>query len=83
MSLNMANNIINLDRKRNRRSRADSSHGMKMERCVLCWHLTNIPQNTPISKRKYYVQRQGQLCENCYYELFKQGVFSGEDNMNT
>lgn len=79
----MANNIINLDRKRNRRSRADSAHGMKMERCVLRWHLTNIPQNTPISKRKYYVQRQGQLCENCYYELFKQGVFSGEDNMNT
>lgn len=45
----MANNIINLDRKRNRRSRADSAHGMKMERCVLCWHLTNVPQNTPIS----------------------------------
>ena len=64
MRLNMANNIINLDRKRNRRSRADSAHGMKMERCVLCWHLTNVP-------------------ENCYYELFKQGVFSGEDNMNT
>lgn len=83
MRLNMANNIINLDRKRNRCSRADSAHGMKMERCVLCWHLTNVPQNTPISKRKYYVQGQGQLCENCYYELFKQGVFSGEDNMNT
>ena len=47
----MANNIINLDRKRNRRSRADSAHGMKMERCVLCWHLTNVPQNTPISQR--------------------------------
>ena len=79
----MANNIINLDRKRNRRSLADSAHGMKMERCVLCWHLTNVPQNTPISKRKYYVQGQGRLWENCYYELFKQGVFSGEDNMNT
>ena len=51
MRLNMANNIINLDRKRNRRSRADSAHGMKMERCVLCWHLTNVPQNTPISQR--------------------------------
>ena len=55
----------------------------EMERCVLCWRLTNVPKNTPISKRKYYVQGQGQLCENCYYELFKQGVFSGEDNMNT
>ena len=49
----MANNIINLDRKRNRRSRANSARWEKMDRCVLCWHLTNVPQNTPISQRKY------------------------------
>ena len=36
MRLNVANNIINLDRKRNRRSRADSARGVKMDRCVLC-----------------------------------------------
>ena len=42
----MANNIINLDRKRNRRSRASSARWEKMDRCVLCWHLTNVPQNT-------------------------------------
>ena len=83
MRLNMANNIINLDRKRNRRSRADSNREMKMDRCVLCWPLTSVPPNTPISQRKYYVKGQGQLCENCYYELFKQGVFSGEDNVNS
>ena len=51
MRLNMANNIINLDRKRNRRSRANSARWEKMDRCVLCWHLTNVPQNTPISQR--------------------------------
>lgn len=50
MRLNMANNIINLDRKRNRRSRANSARWEKMDRCVLCWHLTNVPQNTPISQ---------------------------------
>lgn len=55
----MANNIINLDRKRTRRSRANSARWEKMDRCVLCWHLTNVPQNTPISQRKYYVQGQG------------------------
>ena len=49
MRLNMANNIINLDRKRNRRSRANSARWEKMDRCVLCWHLTNVPQNTLIS----------------------------------
>lgn len=83
MRLNVANNIINLDRKRNRRSRADSARGMKMDRCVLCLQLTNVPQNTPISLRKYYVQGQGQLCAKCYYELCKQGAFFGEDNVNS
>ena len=53
------------------------------ERCVLCWHLTNVPQNTPISQRKYYVQGQGQLCAKCYYELCKQGAFFGEENVNS
>ena len=56
---------------------------MKMERYVLCWHLTNVPQNTPISQRKYYVQGQGQLCAKCYYELCKQGAFFGEENVNS
>lgn len=79
----MANNIINLDRKRNRRSRADSAHGMKMKRCVLCLQLTSVLKNTPISQRKYYVQGQGQLCAKCYYELCKQGAFFGEDNVNS
>lgn len=83
MRLNMANNIINLDRKRNRRSRADSAHGMKMKRCVLCLQLTSVLKNTPISQRKYYVQGQGQLCAKCYYELCKQGAFFGEDNVNS
>ena len=79
----MANNIINLDRKRNRRSRADSAHGMKMKRCVLCLQLTSVLKNTPISQRKYYGQGQGQLCAKCYYELCKQGAFFGEDNVNS
>lgn len=79
----MANNIINLDRKRNRRSRADSAHGMKMKRGVLCLQLTSVLKNTPISQRKYYVQGQGQLWAKCYYELCKQGAFFGEDNVNS
>ncbi len=71
----MANDI-----RSNRRSRIGGNRRKQMDRCVLCWQLTDVPKNTPISWRKYYVQGQGQLCENCYYELFKQGVFSGEDN---
>ena len=80
----MANNIINIeDRKNCRRSRSKSGSRRQMERCVFCWQLTDVPKNAPISWRKYYVQGQGQLCKNCYYELFKQGVFSGEDNVNS
>ena len=60
----MANNIINLDRKRNRRSRADSTHGMKMERCVLCLQLTSVLKNTPISQRKYYVKDRDSFARN-------------------
>lgn len=75
MRLNMANDI-----RSNRHSRIGGKRRKQMERCVLCWRMTDVPQDTPLSHRRYYVQGQGQLCENCYYELFKQGVFSGEDN---
>lgn len=78
----MANNI-NIGKQNSRCFPTSGSRRRQMERCVLCWSMTNIPKNTPISCRKYYVQGQGQLCENCYYELFKQGVFSGEDNVNS
>lgn len=46
-----------------------------MERCVLCWRLTDIPKDRPIALRDYYLQGQGQLCAKCYYELYKEGVF--------
>ena len=48
-----------------------------MEPCVVCWQLTSIPKNTPISERTHYILGQGQLCERCYYRLYKQGVFEG------
>lgn len=46
-----------------------------MERCVLCWRETDIPKDTPVSRRKYYLEGQGQLCAKCYYELYGAGVF--------
>lgn len=47
----------------------------EMERCVLCWRETDIPKDTPVSRRKYYLEGQGQLCAKCYYELYGAGVF--------
>lgn len=47
----------------------------EMERCVLCWELTEVPKDTPINLRRYYLEGQGQLCAKCYYELYGAGVF--------
>ena len=47
----------------------------EMERCVLCWRETDVPKDTPVSQRKYYLEGQGQLCAKCYYELYGAGVF--------
>lgn len=58
----MADNI-NMRKQSDWRTKASGSRRKQMERCVLCWRLTNVPKNTPISKRNYYVQGQGQLCE--------------------
>ena len=47
----------------------------EMERCVLCWELTDVPKDTPVNRRRYYLEGQGQLCAKCYYELYGAGVF--------
>lgn len=46
-----------------------------MERCVLCWRETDVPKDTPVNRRRYYLEGQGQLCAKCYYELYGAGVF--------
>lgn len=58
----------------------DSRRQKEMDRCVICWHLSNVPKNTPIFERKHYIQGQGQLCAGCYFELYKQGVFDGKED---
>ena len=47
----------------------------EMERCVLCWGETDVPKDTPVNRRRYYLEGQGQLCAKCYYELYGAGVF--------
>ena len=53
-----------------------------MERCVLCWRLTDVPKSRPIALRDYYLPGQGQLCAKCYYELYKEGVFRRASDMD-
>ena len=41
------------------------------EKCVICGKETYIPANLDISSRQHYIPGSGQLCEDCYNELFK------------
>lgn len=42
------------------------------ERCVLCWEITDVPKRLPINLRENYIEGQGQLCRDCYYQLISQ-----------
>ena len=42
----------------------------EMERCVLCWRLTDVPKTRPVSQRIGYIEGVGQLCESCYCTLY-------------
>lgn len=42
----------------------------KRERCTLCGKVTEYTKDTPISERLGYIEGNGQLCKDCYYELY-------------
>ena len=40
------------------------------EVCAMCNDDTNIPDDRPISKRRFYVEASGQLCRSCFYDSY-------------
>ncbi len=40
------------------------------ERCVICGKRTDVQKDTPVKDRKYYVETAGQLCEDCYVDIY-------------
>ena len=40
------------------------------ELCIRCGKPTPYHPNTPITLRRYFVEGSGQLCEECFYELY-------------
>ncbi len=40
------------------------------EKCILCGKETEYINNTPIEDRQFYIEGAGQLCQNCYYDLY-------------
>lgn len=42
----------------------------KRELCAVCGKITEYTKDTPISERLSYIEGGGQLCKDCYYELY-------------
>jgi hypothetical protein len=42
----------------------------KFERCIVCGGKLNIKKIVPIQQRKYYIEGTGQLCRNCYLDIY-------------
>ena len=40
------------------------------EFCTICNEETNVPEDRPVSERRFYVEAAGQLCRTCFYESY-------------
>ena len=40
------------------------------EICIRCGKETEYAISAPVNMRKYYIEGSGQLCEQCFYELY-------------
>ena len=40
------------------------------EFCVICNEETNVPEDRPVSERRFYVEAAGQLCRDCFYNSY-------------
>lgn len=40
------------------------------DKCVFCGKETGYDSSTPIYVREYYIECAGQLCEECYFDIY-------------
>lgn len=43
---------------------------MEKERCVLCGKMTDVSKDIPVDERETYLAGAGQLCFDCYWEIY-------------
>lgn len=43
----------------------------RCERCVCCHKKLDIPKDKAIEFRPFYIEGAGQLCYDCYHELYR------------
>lgn len=51
----------------------------EFEVCIGCGLNTGVPINTNVEARKSYIEGAGQLCSNCFVEVYKK-VHKKDDN---
>lgn len=54
----------------------------KKEYCVLCGKITRVMQDCPVSERDYYLEGAGQLCGECYREIYAPVHNGGVEQIN-
>ena len=57
------------------------------EKCIRCGRETEYETSTPVTVRRWYIEGSGQLCEQCFYELYPvpgtlQSDLSEENTLN-
>ena len=47
------------------------SSDFEPETCVYCGKTVPVSKDTPITERKFYIEGAGQLCEQCFDEIYE------------
>lgn len=55
---------------KNQRWQIERKNFVQRDRCVLCGKETQEEAYTNITQRLGYIEGGGQLCSNCYYEVY-------------
>ena len=42
----------------------------RMEQCVLCGRVTDVPVSRPVAERTHYVDGAGELCSACFAKVY-------------
>lgn len=53
-----------------RKERAKEKFQEEYEECVLCHKKMHIRVSQPVCIRKFYIEGGGQLCKNCYQNVY-------------
>lgn len=64
---------------KDRLSKAEKS-GEEYERCVFCGKQTEVLKSEPVDGRRFYIEGAGQLCGDCFYEIYVRKTGRGREN---